>query len=308
MNIQMTTQNKANPFFYDHDQTIVKFGCEGNIFNLSSLKTFDRPIISHGFAIKFVHDGIERYTINNKSYSIAPGSYLLLNGEKEGKVEIDSSKNVKGLCLNVSNELISEVVATVRTPDTAVSDPELSRFFYTDHFLENQYSSVHTQLGTQLREISRHITNYAFSSNQINPELFYLLAESLVADQLQVFKQLQSIPSVKPETRRELCRRILNGKEFIDSNYTESITIEQIARIAGMSEYHFFRLFKQTIGCTPYQYVLSNRLNKASQLLKADYQVSDVAVLMGFSDIHSFSKAFKKQFGISPTLYASSRT
>lgn len=308
MNIPMTTQNKANPFFYDHDQTIVKFGCEGNIFNLSSLKAFDRPIISHGFAIKFVHEGIERYTINRKSYNVTPGSYLLLNGEKEGKVEIDSSKNVKGLCLNVSNEFISEVISTLRAPDTTVPDPELARFFYTDHFLENQYSSVHTNLGTQLLEISKHITNHAFSSSQINQELFYLLAESLIADQLQVFKQLQAIPSVKAETRRDLCRRVLNGKEFMDSNYTEPITIEQIARTAGMSEYHFFRLFKQTMGCTPYKYILSSRLNKASDLLKADYSVSDVAISMGFSDIHSFSKAFKKHFGLSPTLYASSRT
>ncbi|MNJ84789.1 Bifunctional transcriptional activator/DNA repair enzyme AdaA [compost metagenome] len=301
----MTNQSNANPFFYDHDQTIVKFGCEGNIFNLSSLKEFDRPIISHGFAIKFVHEGVERYTINNKSYSITPGSYLLLNGQKEGKVEIDSSKNVKGICLNVSNEFISEVISTLQAPDTAVSDPELSRFFYTEHFLENKYSSAHTHLGSQLLEISKHITNHAFSSNQINPELFYLLAESLVADQLQVFKQLQSIPSIKAETRRDLCRRVLKGKEFIDSSYTESITIEQIARIAGMSEYHFFRLFKQTTGSTPYQYILSSRLNNASLLLQAGYSVSDVAIAMGFSDIHSFSKAFKKHFGLSPTLYAS---
>lgn len=265
-------------------------------------------MVSHCFAIKFVRDGIERYTINKQSYIVTSGSYLLLNGEKEGKVVIDSDKDVKGMCLNISNSLISDVVSTLQAPDTPVSDLGLSDFFYTEHFLENQYRAQHTQLGRNLQEISTQVQNNAFSSDQITQELFYQLAESLVADQVQVFKQLQSIPTVKAETRRDLCRRVLKGKEFIDSNFTAALTIEQIARKAGMSEYHFFRLFKQIIGLTPYQYILSNRLKTSAQLLKADYSVSDVAIMMGFSDIFSFSKAFKKHFGLSPTLYVSART
>lgn len=295
--------NKPNPAFYEHDQKIVKFDHEGNLFNLSSLKEYDQTIDSYGFAIKFVCEGVERYTVNNKKYDVSKGNYLLLNGEKEAKVIVDSNKSVKGLCINISNQTVSDVVATLTAPDTAVSDPELSKFFYTEQFLENQYHSPHTLLGKKVQEISDHIHNNSFSNQQINKELFFSLAENLVADQVQVFKQLQSIRSVKPETRRELCRRILQGKEFIDSHFTQSLTIEQIARAAGMSEYHFFRLFKQTIGVSPYQYILAKRLKTASQLLKSDYSVSDVAITMGFSDIYSFSKAFKKHFGVSPTNY-----
>src|SRR6218665_103234 len=299
----MTNHNNSHPSFFDYDQTIVRFGCDGNIFNLSSLKEFEHPIVSYGFAIKFVCEGIERYTVNNKSYAVTPGNYLLLNGEKEGRVAIDSNKNVKGMCLNVSNEMIADVVATLQAPDTAFSDLELSHFFYTEHFLENQYHAPHTFLGKKLIEIGSQVNNNLFSTENISQELFYELAERLVADQVQVFKQLQSIPTVKSDTKRDLCRRVLKGKEYIDSNYTDSLTIEQIARVAGMSEYHFFRLFKQMMGFTPYQYILSNRLNKASQLLKSDYSVSDVAISMGFPDIFAFSKAFKKHFGISPSLY-----
>lgn len=300
--------NLNNPSLYKNGQTIVRVGDTGNVFNLSSLKDFEHSMVSHCFAIKFVRDGIERYTINKQSYIVTSGSYLLLNGEKEGKVVIDSDKDVKGMCLNISNSLISDVVSTLQAPDTPVSDLGLSDFFYTEHFLENQYRAQHTQLGRNLQEISTQVQNNAFSSDQITQELFYQLAESLVADQVQVFKQLQSIPTVKAETRRDLCRRVLKGKEFIDSNFTAALTIEQIARKAGMSEYHFFRLFKQIIGLTPYQYILSNRLKTSAQLLKADYSVSDVAIMMGFSDIFSFSKAFKKHFGLSPTLYVSART
>lgn len=301
--------NLNNPSLYKNGQPrlIVRVGDTGNVFNLSSLKDFERSMVSHCFAIKFVRDGIERYTINNHSYTVNSGSYLLMNGHKEGKVIIDSEKDVKGMCLNISNELIADVVSTLQAPDTPVSDLELSGFFYTNDFLENQYLAAHTQLGRKLQGISESVSNNSFSNDHINQELFYQLAEALVSDQVQVFRQLQSIKTVKTETQRDLCRRVLKGKEFIDSNYTETLTIETIARMAGMSEYHFFRLFKQTIGLTPYQYILSNRLKTAALLLKANYSVSDVAITRGFADISSFSKAFKKHFGISPTAYYSTK-
>lgn len=284
---------------------MVRVGNTGNVFNLSWLKDFEQSMVSQCFAIKFVRDGIERYTINNHSYTVNSGSYLLMNGQKEGKVVIDSDHFVKGMCLNISNDLITDVISTLQAPDTAVSDPALATFFYTNDFLENQYQASHTQLGQKLQHISNGLDTRSFSTDQIDQELFYQLAESLVSDQVRVFKQLQSIKTVKAETQRDLCRRVIRGKEFIDSNYTESLSIETIARTAGMSEYHFFRLFKQMTGLTPYQYMLSNRLNHATVLLKKEYSISDIAIATGFADIHTFSKTFKKHFGVSPTVYNS---
>ncbi len=295
--------NLSTPTFDENDQKIVNFGCEGNIFNLSSLKEFERPIRSYGFGIKFVCDGLESYTINKKTFNVSPGSYLLLNGEKEGSVIIDSKKTVKGMCLNISDKMIGDVVSSLQAPDTAISDLELSKFFYTEHFLENKYNASNTILGKKLLELGTLIHTQSFSSDEITEDLFYELTERLVADQIQVFKQLQSIPSVKNETRRDLCRRVLIGKEYIDCNFTENLTVAQISKIAGLSEYHFFRLFKQMMGITPYQYIISSRLKTAAQLLKSDFSVSDVAISMGFADIFTFSKAFKKHFGVSPTVF-----
>jgi AraC family transcriptional regulator len=294
----------SNPSLYKNGQMMVRVGDTGNVFNLSSLKDFERSMTSHCFAIKFVRDGIERYTINNHSYTVNSGSYLLMNGYKEGRVIIDSEKDVKGMCLNISNELIADVISTIQAPDTPVSDPELSNFFHSQEFLENQYHAPHTELGRKLQDINNSIINRNFTPDHVNQELFYHLAEALVNDQVQVFKQLQSIKTVRNETQRDLCRRVLRGKEFIDSNYSEMLTIENIAHTAGMSEYHFFRLFKQVMGITPYQYILSVRLRHAALLLKADYSVSDVAVSTGFADIYSFSKAFKKHYKIPPTHYS----
>jgi transcriptional regulator GlxA family with amidase domain len=200
--------------------------------------------------------------------------------------------------------MIKDVIATIQAPDTPISDPALSDFFYSEHFLENQYNAINTALGKKLMEIGSKINIQSFSAEEITEDLFYELTERLVTDQVQVFKQLQSIPSVKNETRRDLCRKVLIGKDYIDSNFTENLSIAHISQIAGLSEYHFFRLFKQMMGITPYKYILTVRLNTASKLLKSDFAVSEVAIAMGFADIFTFSKAFKKHFGVSPSSFS----
>lgn len=299
----MQLQTTAKPLFFKDTRSLETVNCDGNLFNLSSLNEFQHPIRSYGFGIKYVHEGTEQYTVGNKQFFVKQGNYLLLNSSKDASVTIDSRDYVKGMCINISNELIASAVASLRAPDTLFSDTELADFFYTNQFLENQYLSHTTSLGNYLNSINEQVKAQVFSSEQVNHELFYSLAERLVMDQTAVFKQLQNIPTVKAETKRELFRRIQQGKAFIDAHFTESLTIDRIAREAGMSEFHFFRLFKQTIGASPYQYLLSIRLKQALELLKADYSVSEVAHSMGFADIQSFSKAFKKQYGSAPSQF-----
>jgi AraC family transcriptional regulator len=303
----METTYRQEPSFFEKRQTILKYSCDENIFNISSLSEFSHPVNSNGFAIKFVTEGVEQYRVNKQSFAVGNGSYLLLNGEKEASVVVDSKTNVKGLCINISTKVIAEVTATLARPDTPYADPELASFFYTDHFLENQYQSINTLLGAKLQDIADAIEHNQFSTEDINAGLFYVLAERLIIDQTTVFKQLQAIRSVKHETRRDLCRRLLRGRDFIDAAYAETLSIKQIAQESAMSEFHFFRLFKMVFGISPHQYILNKRLNVAGKLLKDQHAVSEVALQCGFADIHAFSKTFKKHFGTPPSVFAGSK-
>lgn len=280
----------------------MRYDSGDNLFNLSSLKEYCQPVNASGFAVKFVVEGIERYTIDKQAYCIQAGSYLLLNGTKEARVEIGGKNNVKGICINISSEVIADVVASFVRPDTPVSDPDLAGFFYTSHFLENQYSTLSTLLGSRLLSISNNIYKGNFSADDINMELFFALASSLVADQVSVFRQLQAIPAIKPDTRRDLVRRIIFGKEFMDTFFMTPLTIAAIAKEVAMSEFHFFRLFKKVNGMSPYQYIISKRLQAAGELLKNGCSITETAIECGFSDVHTFSKAFKKHHGFRPSM------
>lgn len=289
------------PVYFDEVKNSVTHLSKSGIFNLSSISEFEHNCRSFGFGIKYVTKGTERYRINNRLYTVNEENFLLVNGEKNTKVEIDSKSHVKGICIHLTNELVQEVIASYVAPNTANSDLQLSNFFYSDEFLENNYSAQQNLLGKKLLHIDKTIQAKQLFEEQINTEFYYELATALVQDQTSVFKQLQNIKSVKSETKKDLYRRVLKGKEFIDSNFENDLNIEQIALFAGMSEFHFFRLFKQINGLSPYQYILKIRLIKSYRLLSSGYSVSDVAFATGFSSIFTFSKSFKKMFGVPPS-------
>jgi AraC-like DNA-binding protein len=85
--------------------------------------------------------------------------------------------------------------------------------------------------------------------------------------------------------------------------------LQGLAREAGLSAYHFLRVFERLTGVTPHQYLLRTRLREAALRLVADSaRIIDVALDSGFGDISNFNRAFRTEFGISPRLYRRSRT
>lgn len=90
---------------------------------------------------------------------------------------------------------------------------------------------------------------------------------------------------------------------YIDDNLEHPIRLEQLARIAHCSPFHFQRQFKTHIGLNPAQYVQNKRLRRAMLQLanRPTLSVTDIAFEAGFDFAESFSHTFKKRFGVTPT-------
>jgi AraC family transcriptional regulator len=289
-------------FSDDNKSMIDALKYDDNTVVFSVLSDFYSVVNTKGFAIKYVVDGVERYTLDGEKYPIQAGEYLLSNASNEGFVEIESRKTVKGVCINITPNMLAEVVASHCVPNTAYADITLGQFFNSNHFLENKYNAKHTHLGKSLIEMGLSIGKNMLDSEHLNNEFFYAISEKIVADHITIFKQLQTIPSVKPTTKKDLFRRVSKGKEFIDATFLTTHSIESVAHEACMSEYHFFRLFKSVFGVSPHQYMLRKRLELGHSILCQDKDsVSTAAFESGFSDIHAFSKAFKKHYGFAPS-------
>ncbi len=89
--------------------------------------------------------------------------------------------------------------------------------------------------------------------------------------------------------------------DYIAKNYGQNIALEDMATEAGISPFHFSRLFKQTIGQSPHQFVMAYRVEQAKKMLAdLDRPMIDIAHACGFSDQAHFSRVFKQIQGNTP--------
>jgi AraC family transcriptional regulator len=104
---------------------------------------------------------------------------------------------------------------------------------------------------------------------------------------------------------QEYISRINKAFDYIEANYGNPLTLDELAGVANFSKFHFNRIFQGAVGETPFQFIQRIRLEKAATLLiyNPGDSISNIAQKCGFSDISIFSRNFKNQFGMSASRY-----
>ena len=98
--------------------------------------------------------------------------------------------------------------------------------------------------------------------------------------------------------------KLARVKDLVESSLDQDLTLEALAREAGYSRAHFLRMFRESTGTTPHQYVMQRRVVHAEELLSAnELGVAEIAVVCGFSSQAHLTLAFKKQTGMTPAEY-----
>lgn len=93
-------------------------------------------------------------------------------------------------------------------------------------------------------------------------------------------------------------------RETMERRLTEGIRLRELAVVAGLSEFHFARAFKQSVGHAPHQYLMLRRIEVASDLIKTTEQpLADISLEVGFSDQSHFSRMFTRITGETPRAY-----
>jgi len=99
-------------------------------------------------------------------------------------------------------------------------------------------------------------------------------------------------------------RQLQQVLNYIDAHLDQNIQLKNLAQLLEMSQFHFSRLFKQSIGLSPYQYLIQQRVERAKQLLKqSDRPIIDIALDCGFNSHSHLSKQFRQVTGMTPKAY-----
>jgi len=124
---------------------------------------------------------------------------------------------------------------------------------------------------------------------------------------LLVTAKLAALVSGKPEPAPVTTvthadrRRAVRAAMRIEAEFAIEISLVEMAREAGLSTFHFLRVFSAALGVTPHQYLVRTRLRRAAELLaNGETPVTDVALQSGFADLSNFVRTFRRAAGMPP--------
>ncbi len=131
-----------------------------------------------------------------------------------------------------------------------------------------------------------------------------LCADELVVDAFGTLFQRYgsggSCPERAPQSRAILGRVV----ELMQTRYSENLSLDDLARFAGLTGFQLIGLFKRTVGLTPHAYLIHLRLNAACRHLKRGYPLAESALAAGFCDQSALTKHFRRCYGITPLQFA----
>lgn len=283
-------------------------------------KQYHVPDFPGPLSIKTVVRGSALWSTTDGRRLVDESSYLVLNCGQTYSITIDSHQPVETFCLFFRRGIAEDVCRVEGAHATSLLDNgigdavrtstpganagsysqcgALVEFFETLHPHDSIVSPLVRRIYTRLKDKT--------ASDPWLEDQFLAVAAGLSKLHFEAGQHAARIPAKKYATRVELYRRLLRGKDYMDSFSGGQLHLDEVASQACLSPYHFHRLFREVFRETPNQYLQRKRLTNAKRLLEqGDRRVTDICLEVGFESITSFSGLFRRNFGCSPREYRS---
>jgi AraC-like DNA-binding protein len=255
-----------------------------------------RPVSHHWhdeIEIIYMTNGSVKVGVNDKTYDIQAGDILLI-----------SSGDIHCFLPDYSAGRRIVIQFNLAIFDSAVSivseRKEIRPLFDCSKRLSTEWKAeVKKEMESQIRgiveEYNRKDEGYKLALKARLYDLVVLILRKVPMERLS---------SEEENRHREALGRLENVFRFVEENYLTDITLEEAAKVAGFSVFHFSRFFKNNTGITFGQYLSSFRITKAEWLLmNNEDSITEIAYKCGFNSIKTFNRVFKQLKGYSPTEY-----
>ena len=253
--------------------------------NLSA-QSLSRMHLHEALEFLFVINGCIRCCLDGQELLLQSGDILFINSNVPHKTESVSASTNCALVQFKNNDLSDSHLQDLKDYLTA----------------EVVSGHVFRKKDSDFDEIQQKLNAIAYA-NQIKDTAYEYFIASAIYGLLGILHRRKFLPAVQDLFDRELINRLLPVFVYIDKNYGEHLTLEQLARCTGFHKAYFCRLFKQATGGTVVEYLNFVRVRKAELALRNNCNAIEAAYLAGFSSPSYFTKVFKKYRHCSPSAY-----
>lgn len=236
-----------------------------------------RPGAHSAVELAWVDEGELGYGVGNQRVRLPAGGAMLVPSGVEHATSFPT--RMRGAALWIDRDLFAEIadaVGCARGPACG---------------LVRAGASI-AKLGTVLAVESRQGDRGAF-----------LAADAIAEAMITIALRGAPLGNDGPRVPRDPA--IASAVRYIEASYAEPLTVEAMAREAGMSRFHFSRRFRDATGRSPYRYLMDVRLERSAELLRRGRcGVTEVSLSVGFLDPSRFARMFRQRFGAAPARWA----
>jgi len=251
----------------------------------------------HRLSIKAAWNGREHYYVGERRMAVDDDTYLILNEGQSYASAVHDHAPVDSFSVFFRAGLADEVWGALSTPLARALDDGAEPFRRAPHFAEHlrPHDDTVSPLLRQIMELVR---------TGVDDELLYeqqllLLLERMSLAECDFRRGAESFEAARSSTRKELHRRVMLAADFIHSNYTRPIVLDDIAGAARLSKYYLVRLFSEVHGVAPHAFLLRKRISAARRLLTGStMDVNEVAEATGLGTRWSLYRQLRKQLGV----------
>jgi AraC-like DNA-binding protein len=256
---------------------IYDYRCQAGLGAKPFVERHDRASIS------FVRKGSFGYRARGRHFELVAGSVLV---GRPGDEYVCSHDHVCGdECLSL--QLAPELVAAIGDDDAIWSIGALPPVPELMVLAELADAAARRRCGVALDE-----AGLLMAARFVEVAGAAASAKSIASDRK---------PAINPARDR---RRAVEAALWLEEHAQEAVDLDTVSRQAGLSPFHFLRLFARVLGVTPHQYLVRCRLRQAARLLADPARsVTDIAFDVGFADLSNFVRTFRRAAGVSPRAF-----
>lgn len=250
------------------------------------------------FEIDIVREGNAIYTLGEDILRVPCGNAIII------KSNVVHSIRSEGMNCSIISIIFSPDIL-FSSSDSSLSLAYLKPFMATDKkaLLISQTDRFGKAIFSYIEDIVDYNLNREYGYELLTKSALYQLWLLLIKDLPHTTRNIREVSIEEKYGADE--ERIKEALTFIQENYHENITLEDIAESIHISKSECCRLFKRTISTTPFEYLIRYRVLIACDIMiksqRNDESISDLAFNVGFNSASYFNKMFKKYIGCTPT-------